>query len=147
MRLSDYSLREIDDAYLQSLDLEGLRYLSSQLLVDLHEARERLDQGPTNRSRPPSSQAPWARGDRGVPVHDDGAPLTETEDAASPTDAADGKPARKPGKQPGAPGFGRTQSLPAHHTQTMDTVLPSVHCPAAASCPLRVGGWDQLHPI
>lgn len=65
MRLSNYSLRQIDDAYLQSLDLEGLRYLSSQLLADLHEARERLDQGPTNSSRPPSSRAPWERDDRG----------------------------------------------------------------------------------
>ena len=123
MRLSDYNLRQIDDAYLQSLDLEGLRYLSSQLLADLHEARERLDQGPTNSSRPPSSQAPWERGDRGGPAHDDGAPVTETEDVASSTDAAiptaasDEKLARKPGKQPGAPGFGRTRILPAHHTQ------------------------------
>lgn len=82
MRLSNYSLRQIDDAYLQSLDLEGLRYLSSQLLADLHEARERLDQGPTNSSRPPSSRAPWERDDRGVPAHDDGVPVTETEDAA-----------------------------------------------------------------
>jgi len=43
MRLSDYNLRQIDDAYIQSLDVEGLRYLSSQLLADLHEARKELN--------------------------------------------------------------------------------------------------------
>ena len=109
--------------------MEGLRYLSSQLLADLHEAQERLDQGPTNSSRPPSSRAPWARGDRAVPAHDDGTPVIETGDAtpsdeaASSTDATEGKPARKPRKQLGAPGFGRTQIWPAHHTHAHDPAI------------------------
>jgi hypothetical protein len=32
------------------------------LLADLKEARERLQQGPHNSSRPPSSRLPWERG-------------------------------------------------------------------------------------
>jgi transposase len=35
---------------------------STKLLSDLKEARERLDQNPSNSSRPPSSQAPWNAG-------------------------------------------------------------------------------------
>lgn len=126
MHLSDYSLRQIDDTYIQSLDVEGLRHLSSRLLTDLQEARERLNQGPTNSSRPPSSQAPWERGSAANPGDDEGAWVTAvpqaTEVPAAPEPSA-GTPvvakvlARNPGKQPGAPGFGRTPVLTAHHVQ------------------------------
>jgi len=64
MHLNDHSLRQIDDNYLRSLGTEELRGLSLRLLADLKEAREQLNQGPTNSSRPPSSRAPWARGER-----------------------------------------------------------------------------------
>lgn len=131
MHLTDHSLRQIDDAYVQSLDVASLRDLSLRLLADLQEARERLNQGPTNSSRPPSSQAPWERG--GPPVASPGT-AADDEDAAptevpappaanaaalgAQTDAATLPAApRKPGKQPGAPGFGRTQVFRAHDTQ------------------------------
>ena len=132
MHLSDYSLRQIDDAYLQSLEVEALRNLSLRLLADLQEARERLNQGPTNSSRPPSSRAPWERGGAS-PDHDDGSSVTEPAEATQTTEVPDAPeapeatpatrpavnaPARKPGKQPGAPGFGRTQVLTAHHVQS-----------------------------
>ena len=123
MHLSDHSLRQIDDAYVRSLDPEALCGLSLRLLADLKEARERLNQGPTNSSRPPSSRAPWERG----------APVAEPEEAeepspgapeaaeapSAPVPSAASKPvpgARKAGKQPGAPGMGRTQVLLAHET-------------------------------
>ena len=44
MQLSDHSLRQIDEAYLERLGDEALRSLSSKLLLDLKEARERLNQ-------------------------------------------------------------------------------------------------------
>ncbi|QQS55989.1 MAG: hypothetical protein IPM89_10730 [Candidatus Competibacteraceae bacterium] len=53
MHLSDHSLRQIDDTYVQSLDVEALRGLSVRLLADLKDARDRLNQGPDNSSRPP----------------------------------------------------------------------------------------------
>ncbi|MGB5065147.1 MAG: hypothetical protein WBQ37_15535 [Candidatus Competibacter sp.] len=59
MHLNDHSLRQLDDAYIQSLDVEALRGLSVRLLADLKDARDRLNQGPDNSSRPPSSRAPW----------------------------------------------------------------------------------------
>ena len=58
MHLSDHGLRQIDEAYLRSLDPEALCGLSMRLLADLREARKRLNQGPTDSSRPPSSRAP-----------------------------------------------------------------------------------------
>ena len=61
MHLSDHSLCQIDDAYIRSLDPEALRVLLVKLLEDLKEARDRLNQGPENSSRPPSSRAPWER--------------------------------------------------------------------------------------
>ncbi len=57
MHLNHHSLQQIDAAYIQSLELEALRGLSVRLLADLKEARDRLNQGPENSSRPPSSRA------------------------------------------------------------------------------------------
>jgi transposase len=59
MHLSDHSLNQLDEAYVQALDEGALRGLSLRLLEDLKEARERLRQTPHNSSRPPSSRAPW----------------------------------------------------------------------------------------
>ena len=61
MHLSDHSLDQLDEAYVQTLDEGTLRGLSLRLLEDLKEARERLRQNPNNSSRPPSSRAPWER--------------------------------------------------------------------------------------
>lgn len=61
MHLSDHSLRQMDEDYVQSLEVEALRGLSLRLLADLKEARDWLNQGPENSSRPPSSRVPWDR--------------------------------------------------------------------------------------
>jgi transposase len=139
MHLSDHSLSQLDEAYVLGLDEGRLRGLSLRLLDDLKEARERLRQNPTNSSRPPSSRAPWERpsaGDEQAPdeAEDDAAadevevdastsredpPGTPDADAAERDSTAtkQSKPKRKPGKQPGAPGFGRTQILQAQETR------------------------------
>jgi transposase len=126
MHLSDHSLRQIDDAYVRSLEPEALRELLLRLLADLQEARDRLNQGPENSSRPPSSRAPWER-QRGARESDKDAEDGELEPEpaeAKPTEAkpaetkpAETKPARKAGKQPGAPGIGRPQVFQAHEEQ------------------------------
>jgi len=90
-----------------------------RLLADLKEARDRLNQGPENSSRPPSSRVPWERASGGQPWGEDikdSEPTVESADA-KPADAKDAKPKRKPGKQPGAPGIGRTQVFHAHEEQ------------------------------
>jgi hypothetical protein len=134
MHLGPHSLRQIDDAYLQSWEVEALRGLSARLLADLKEAWDRLNQGPENSSRPPSSRAPWER-PGGVRESDaDAEADAEAADGdlepapveAKPAEAkpAEAKPAqtpaaRKPGKQPGAPGIGRTQVSMATRTDPL----------------------------
>jgi transposase len=114
-------------------------------LADLKEAQERLQQNPTNRSRPPSRRAPWERGGSGSPsaasaAEDDSAPPVE-ERTATPAppvgdaDANDGPmgtramasaaPRRDPSQRPGAPGVGRTQRFTARTTE--------VHRPAVCA--------------
>lgn len=56
MHLTNHSLRQIDEAYLRSLDLEALRGLSLRLLADLKEARERLNRQANDRSPPRNRQ-------------------------------------------------------------------------------------------
>src|SRR5512147_554499 len=131
MHLTPHSLCQIDDTYLQSLEVEALRGLSMRLLADLKEAWDRLNQGPDNSSRPPSRRAPWERtgGARAADADADGdadADAVEGDREPEPAErnpeeptvvappAAEAKPAsapaaRKAGKQPGAPGIGRTQ--------------------------------------
>lgn len=141
MHLSDHSLRQIDDDYVRSLGMDELRGLSLRLLADLKEARERLDQGPTNSSRPPSSREPWERGAHDETVDEPDAvdepaagdePDSPSESGATarPREAESGAtavgqptPARRAGKPPGAPGVGRTEVLAAqderrHYPQT-----------------------------
>ncbi|WP_154724786.1 IS66 family transposase [Candidatus Contendibacter odensensis] len=111
--MSDYSLRQMDDDYVRSLEAEALRGLSLRLLADIKEARERLNQGPGNSSRPPSSRVPWERGASLDPTDEsDEAKLDEAEPGAA--EPAKTPPARQPGKQPGTPGIGRTQVFQAH---------------------------------
>jgi transposase len=130
MLLTDHSLAQLDDASLETLSLAELRPLSKKLLHDLKEARERLNQHPGNSSRPPSSQAPWERGES----KED--PEGEEEDVVEPEADAEQEPSgekgveedtvskpkprgsapNKPGKPLGAPGFGRTQPLPVTAT-------------------------------
>jgi transposase len=147
MHLSDHSLRQIDDEYVRSLGTDALQDLSLRLLADLKEARERLNQGPTNSSRPPSSRAPWERGEVSDPTHEPQTPQDEAESTEAPlieaqpaktrpaeVQPSEAKPARKAGKQPGAPGMGRTQVLKAQE------LIP--HYPGAcAGCgrPLTTG--------
>ena len=134
MQLSDHDLKQLDEDYLRSLPAEPLRTLSSKLLSDLKEAHDRLNQNPTNSSRPPSTQAPWEKAEE--TSQDDGAQDDVPQDAAA--DGAGDRPgddeaeqgqqekakseraqtARgdaiegRPGRRDGDPGYSRTQQLP-----------------------------------
>jgi hypothetical protein len=132
VQLSRYDLSQLDEGYLASLPEEQLRSLSAKLLADLKAAHDRLDQNPTNSSRPPSSRAPWEGEDGGDPPNKPEQPSTEAEtadtrqdnDARTPSDEAEGDPKhgdepvepRRPGQRPGAPGHGRVQQLPIAQT-------------------------------
>ena len=126
MQLSEHSLRQLEEAYLDALDEAALRALSVKLLEDLKEARDRLNQGPENSSRPPSSRAPWERKSGGRECDEDaedgefalepaqGKPVEAQPVEAQPVEV---KPSRKAGTQPGVPGIGRTQVFQAQEEQ------------------------------
>lgn len=120
MKISDHSLRQLDEAYVTSLDGAALRGLSLRLLADLKEARERLNQNSGNSSRPPSSQAPWEKSSaldtealKGVgdveaaagagPEPAEEEPVAEERRAEIPP-----RPPHRAGKPVGAPGHGRS---------------------------------------
>jgi len=124
MHLSDHSLRQMDDSYVRSLDPEALRGLSVRLLADLKEARDRLNQGPENSSRPPSSRMPWERpsGGREAEAADDegeseGVEVKPEETPPEETSPEGATPPRKAGKQPGTLGIGRTQVFQTQEEQ------------------------------
>ena len=133
VQLSRYDLSQLDEDYLAKLPEQQLRSLSAKLLADLKAAHERLDQNPTNSSRPPSSRAPWERED------DDANPPDRSEQPETGDKKADtrqGKDGQKPqegsaggqgqsgeptqqrraGQRPGAPGHGRVQQLSIEQT-------------------------------
>jgi len=129
MVLKEQELLQIDEKFINRLltkDPKALAGLSIQLANDLKEALERLNQNPTNSSTPSGSLAPW---DTGLSETDDDEPTDKdnkesdsvqeekgntTEEAKSKnTSSQQDSPPKKrnAGKQPGAPGFGRTQRL------------------------------------
>ena len=121
MHLSDHDLRQMDEGWLEKLPEDKLRQVSARMLQDLKEARDRLNQTPDNSSRPPSSRAPWEKGQ----TEDEAAASDGSEDgektpheteasAVEPEPTQAGPPSgpkKKPGRQPGAPGHGRTQKF------------------------------------
>ena len=122
MQLSDHSLRQIDEAYLDRLGEDSLRSLSSKLLLDLKEARERLNQTSRNSSLPPSREAPWdktraadADAERDENPEETVAEDTPAEAARDAEAEAESAPAvesqpmarKRAGKVPGTPGHGR----------------------------------------
>jgi len=140
MKIKDHDLRQLNEARLQTLqqkDPAALLQLTIRLLEDLKEARERLNQNPSNSSCPSGSQAPWFRvGDEDSPEDDeeqaddsdknpiesDSAP-SEKEDSDSHAQTTkktgkdrDSQPKNRPGKQPGAQGFGRAKELFVNET-------------------------------
>ncbi|TSA38725.1 MAG: IS66 family transposase [Methylococcaceae bacterium] len=133
MKLSDYDLLQLTEEELLELPEEILRRLSVKLLIDLKEARERLRQTSRNSSRPPSSDAPWrGTGDKNNPEDtlqdnpnteketesngdEDDEPVKKKSEKTSPKPPDPGQ--RKPGKQPGAQGYGREQKIPVTSVQ------------------------------
>jgi hypothetical protein len=61
MHLSDHDLKQLGEDFLSGMPTDSLRSLSGKLLADLKEAHDRLNQNPSNSSRPPSTRAPWEK--------------------------------------------------------------------------------------
>ncbi len=123
MHLADHDLRQMNHEYLRSLSREKLITVSTNLLDDLKNARDRLNQNPHNSSRPPSSQEPWVKAkfteesesselEPQAAFSDEPSEDESAEKEESSKKNTEKKPRRKAGKQKGAKGVGRTQKLP-----------------------------------
>jgi transposase len=126
-------LQQLTPEYIDKLPSERVAVLFEQLRQDLIHARDRLNQNPSNSSRPPSTRAPWERqSDENIDDSDDKPqsgssekqPTEPAQENAAVTGEANQSPQqkqgaesqkRKPGRQPGSQGFGRTQKLVITH--------------------------------
>ncbi len=154
MHLSDHDLRQMDEGWLENLPVDKLRQVSARILQDLKEARDRLNQTPDNSSRPPSSRAPWEKGQAegdGPDTDGSGAEVSsETGQSAAGGEPAQGKspaePKKKPGKQPGAKGFGRTQKFAVTGEQAhRAAACTACSDPLPGDAPSQAyAAWDEI---
>ena len=108
MVFKDHSLYQMDEAYLESLAPAQLLEVSRKLLQDLKEARERVNQNPSNSSVPPSARAPWLSNDEGDEGKDEdeelveeaGLPHDDAEEPAPPEEGAVSSKASVEARQP-----------------------------------------------
>ena len=137
MVLKEQELLQIDEQFIRKLlekDPDALAGLSINLANDLKEALERLNQNPSNSSKPSGSLAPWDKGSGNENDDDEESNIEEIEALKSGSDkdqqsddtkgmsaeggdqeshlqSANPEEKRQPGRQPGSQGFGRTQKL------------------------------------
>lgn len=150
MVLEEQELLQIDVAFLRKLfecNPEALLGLSIKLIGDLKEALERLNQNPSNSSKPSGSQAPWDKGETiDTSALEDNPTITDNQDIADKADDNSTNSGsknnetlkRNPGKQPGAPGFGRTQELPV-------TYVEEHHCTRCSVCYADLSGIEKAY--
>ena len=141
MVLKEQELLQIDELFIRKLlekDPDALAGLSINLANDLKEAMERLNQNSSNSSKPSGSLAPWDKGSRDNEEDDEDLEHEEKDalrtgtDKERPSDDTagldtaeskqenchqqeDSETQRKPGRQPGSKGFGRTQKIEVTH--------------------------------
>jgi transposase len=158
--LTDHDLRQMDDAWQQRLSESAARAVLGRVLDDLKEARDRLNQNADNSSRPPGSLPPWEqRGADAEDQEDDEAEIPGPRGAAEAREeAADASPAeappvsarapsdRKPGKQRGAKGYGRTQKLVVHEVvcRHPETCAACGEVLTAQAVGQAYTGWDTI---
>ncbi len=153
----------MDESWLGLLTPVQLQAVSVRRLRELKKTRDRLNQSPSNSSKPPSSRPAWETSPA-TGATSAQAPASEAATAAdgsapdagqsSPSPAASsgrartsgGRPTgRKAGKQPGAKGQGRTQQFAVD-----DTVAHyPEHCAVCGLALTREGaqaytGWDEI---
>lgn len=155
MHFDRSDLQQLTPEYVQNLSPERRVALVEQLRKDLMEAQDRLNQNPTNSSRPSSSKAPW---DRSINPDDESGqnndnPTGNEEpikndvkgedqlDSSSPNKEPPADKKKKPGKQPGAPGFGRTQKLMVtHHVIHRPECCKGCNCALGIDLPFEAKG-------
>lgn len=151
--LSDHDLRQIDEGFIKTLDIDSLRNLTQTLLVDLKELKDRQNQNASNSSTPPSSRPIWDRESTGKSENDLKAASNEENEVVESEEnqrenpsvpnqnskekkSEQSKNKRNPGRQVGAKGHGRTQKLPVNKEE--------FHNPTHCSCCSKQFSNDSL---
>lgn len=131
-QLDKDDLKQMNRSYFQSLSQETLVEVADNLHQLATELWEKQQQNSENSSQPPSLDNPYSS----KATTEESSPSSESESAKVKTesekiDESEGKEkkknsSRKPGKQPGAKGFGRSQPLKA------EIIIPHYphHCSA-----------------
>lgn len=83
MHFDRLDLQQLTPEYLEKLPFERIVSLCEQLRQDLITARDRLNQNPSNSSRPSSTRAPWDRGSKNDDFEDDEDPDKVIDDPSS----------------------------------------------------------------
>jgi hypothetical protein len=117
--LNKDDLKQMNRSYFQSLSQERLVEVADNLHKLATELWEKQQQNSENSSQPPSKDNPYDS----QPTTEESAKNSESESRSGKTDSdkieefvvkeKKQKSPRKPGKQPGGKGFGRTQPLKA----------------------------------
>jgi hypothetical protein len=144
--------------------MDALRALTQRLADDLRLARDRLERTPSNSSMPSGSVVPWggatsadeyaAGQDEEQPCEsaqagqdpEAGGPAGERDDSAEAAKTVGVKVSRRPGRQRGAKGHGRTQCLAvdhyeSHHPRQCECCGTALQPSADAE---SIGGWDVI---
>jgi len=169
MDLSKPDLFQMNDKWLKKLPAEQLLEVSKRLLHGAKELQQQLNQSPDNSSRPPTSQAPWAktggseeqsgaadeRDTADVAAETAGSSTDETE-PAPPVDgqrSSTGKGSgKRPGKQPGSAGQGHSQKLaitaPCEHRPELCAACAAALSADAADAPSQgYTAWDEVDMV
>ena len=161
MHFNRLDLQQLTPEYVHRLSAEQKAVLCEQLRKDLIEAQDRLNRNPSNSSSPSSSRMPWDRSinddepettqsDENLPSNEDhqnGNDEEKTTEPAAGSAAQSGDEntkktgKKKPGKQRGAPGFGRTQKLiVTHEVIHRAGVCKGCGCQIESDCPFHATG-------
>ena len=155
MILTEQELLQIDEAFIRKLcekNPDALAGLSINLVTDLKEALERLNQNPSNSSKPSGSCAPWDKNhdndDESLNQDQDNEPPNQgsADDNTNDDDSSDDSSEttttkaalikKKPGRQLGSQGFGRTQKLTV-------TDVEHHHCSPCSVCNCDLGAAEK----
>ncbi|PXF56227.1 MAG: hypothetical protein C4B58_14185 [Deltaproteobacteria bacterium] len=116
--LTKDDLAQIDRIYLQSLEKETLIDVACKLRDFSVKLVERLEQNSSNSSKPPSSDSPYDKGNKGKSdSKDDDAKNSSAEDKenkvtekGTSAENSQSDVQRSPGRQPGSQGFWRSET-------------------------------------
>ncbi|HEY9768619.1 MAG TPA: transposase [Coleofasciculaceae cyanobacterium] len=110
-RLSKDDLAQMNRDYFQSLEKEGLVEVADNLHILAVEQWEKINSNSSNSSQPPSLDNPYQKSEGSRVAKEDSQSTPSSKNKLIPPPANSSKSKRKPGRQKGSKGFGRSKPL------------------------------------